>query len=127
MKKLLTAGLLSGILAVGFAGAIHAGDKHAGHKHAEVKKECDKGAKDAQARASYCEVKCSSAKVEVTNTDDGVVVKMTASTPEDVKKIQECWANRAACKAARSEGSEKAAAACGSTKKGGTCPSTKTE
>lgn len=126
MKKSLATAVLGGILAVGFAGAIHAGDKHAGHKHAEVKKECGKSAADAQACVRKCEVMCN-ATVEVTNTDNGVVVKMTATTPEDVKKIQECWANRAACKADRSDASEKAPAACGSTKKGGTCPSIKAE
>ena len=121
MKRLLATGLLSGILAAGFAGSIHAGDNHAGHKHAEMKQECGKGAEAAQADVSACKVACN-ATVEVTNTDNGVVVKMTAATPEDVKKIQECWANRAACKAARSDASEKAPATCGSTKKGGTCP-----
>ena len=142
MKKQLAAGLLSGILAMAFAVAIHAGEK----------KGCDKSAGGDQAWARKCKVKCN-ANVEVTNTDDGVVVKMTATDPEDVKKIQECWAKRAASKAARSDGSEKAAAAClcggcaktakpepekvtkteqtpaacGSTKKGGTCPSRKAE
>jgi len=115
MKKLLAAGLLSGILAMGFAIAIHAGEN-----------KCGKGSGDAQACASSCKVACN-ATVEVTNTDNGVVVKMTAANPEDVKKIQECWANRADCKAARSAGSEKAPATCGSKKKGGTCPSMKAE
>ncbi len=124
MKKLLATGLLSGILAVAFAGAIHAGDKHAGHKHAEVKKECGKSAADAQACVRKCEVMCN-ATVEVTNTDNGVVVKMTAATPEDVKRIQECWAKRAACKATRSQGIEKAAATSESGTKCGGCPSTK--
>ena len=68
-----------------------------------------------------------SANVEVTNTDNGVVVKMTATDPEDVKKIQECWAKRAACKAARSDGGEKASATCDSKKKSGICPSRKAE
>ena len=108
MKKLLGRGLLGGILAAGFAVAIHAGEK----------KECGKGVGAAQACVNYCKVTCSTANVEVTNTDNGVVIKMTATNPEDIKKIQECWANRAACKAARSAGSEK---------KGGTCPSMKAE
>jgi len=112
MKKLLATGLLSGILAVGFALAIHA----------EEKKECDKSAAARQACVNCCKETCSTASVEVNNTDNGVVVKMTAANPEDVKKIQECWANRAACKAARSAGIEKAPATCASTKKGGTCP-----
>ena len=127
MNKLLATGLISGIIAAGFAGSIHAGGKHAGHKHAEVKKECGKSAVDAQACMNYCKETCSTATVEVTNTDNVVVVKMTATTPEDVKKIQECWAKRAACKAARSAGSEKAPATCGSIKKGGTCPIKKAE
>ena len=117
MKKLLTTGLLSGILAVAFAVAIHAGEK----------KQCGRSAPETQACVNYCKVMCSTAKVEVTNTENGVVVKMTAAKPEDVKKIQECWANRAACKATRSAGGEKAPATCGSTKKGGTCPSVKAE
>ena len=85
MKKRLAAELLSGILAVAFALVLHA----------EEKKECGKSAGDAQACVRYCKVMCN-ANVEVTNTDNGVVVKMTAANPEDVKKIQECWANRAA-------------------------------
>jgi len=44
-----------------------------------------------------------------------------------MRKIQECWANRAARKATRSAESEKAPATCGSTKKVGTCPSMKAE
>ena len=113
MKKLLATGLLSGILAVGFAIAVHAEEK-----------KCGKSAADARADVSTCKVACN-ATVEVTNTDDGVVVKMTAATPENVKKIQECWAKRAACRAARSDGSEKAAAASGSSTKCGGCPSMK--
>ena len=126
MKKLLATGLLSGILAVGFAGAIHAGGNHAGHKHAEVKKECGKSAEAAQACVRKCEVRCN-ATVEVTNTDNGVVIKMTAANPEDVKKIQECWAKRAACKAAITDGSEKAPATSGGSTKCGGCPSMKAE
>ncbi len=116
MKKRLATGLLSGILAVAFALAIHAGEK----------KECSKSAGDAKASVRYCKV-MRNATVEVTNTDNGVVVKMTAAKPEDVKKIQECWAKKAACKAARSAGAEKASDTCESKKKSGTCPSTKAE
>jgi len=126
MKKLLTTGILSAILAAGFAGAIHAAGDHAGHKHAHEKQECGKSAEAAQACVRKCEVMCN-ATVEVTNTDNGVVVKVTASNPEDVKKIQECWAKRSACKAARGEVTKKAPATCGSTKKVGTCPSMKAE
>ena len=101
---------------VAFALAIHAGEKKA----------CGRDARDAQACVRHCKVMCN-ATAEVTNTDNGVVVKVTAANPEDVKKIQECWANRAACKAARGAGSEKAPATCGSKKKGGGCPSMKAE
>jgi len=110
MKKLLAAGLLGGIVALGFALVIHA----------EEKKTCGQSAGDAQACVRYCKVMCN-ATVEVTNTSDGVVVKMTAAEPEEVKKIQECWANRAACKAARSAATETAPATCRSRKKGGCC------
>ena len=99
MCKQLTIGLLCGVLSVAFTLALHAG-------------ECDGRKKDIQACVRDCKV-MKDAKIEVTNTDNGVVVKMTATNPEDVKKIQECWANIAACKAARGDGSEKAPAARG--------------
>lgn len=115
MNRVFATGLLTGILAVGLAIAVHAEEK-----------KCGKSAEAAQACVRKCKVMCN-ATVEVTNTDSGVVVKVTASNPDDVKKIQECWAKRAACKASRIAASEKAPAACGSTKKGGTCPGMKAE
>jgi len=100
-EKLLTTGVLSGILVAAFAVAIHAEEK-----------KCGKSAEAGKACVNYCKETCRTATVEVTNTENGVVIKMTATNPDDVKKIQECWANREACRAARGDSSEKAATTC---------------
>lgn len=115
MNKRLRIGMLSAILAVTFAVAVQA----------EEKKECGTSTPATQACMNRDKAMCSTAKIEVTNTEDGVIVKIATANPEHVKKIQTCWANKTACKATRSTANKKAQAACGSTKKDRPCPSVK--
>ena len=39
------------------------------------------------------------AKIEVTNTDNGIIVKVTSDNPKVVKQIQERWAKCTECHA----------------------------
>lgn len=117
MKKILVSGLLLMVLSAASVLMVYAGSE----------KKCggDKRLSDSCER--YCEL-TKDAKTEVTNIDNGVIVKIMSDNPEVVKLIQECWANSAARKVARNAGSEKTPAACGSKKKkGGTCPGMKAE
>ncbi len=117
MKKVLVSGLLLVALSAACVFMVYAGSEE----------KCGADKKLSRSRERYCKL-MKDAKTEVTNTDNGVIVKVTSDDPEVVKLIQECWANRTACKAARSAGSEKTPAICGSKKKnGGTCPSMKAE
>ena len=83
MKKVLVSGLLLVVLSVASVLMVYAGSE----------KKCGSGKKLSDSRERYCEL-MKDAKTEVTNTDNGVMVKVTSDDPEVVKLIQECWAKK---------------------------------
>lgn len=83
MKKVLVSGLLLVALSAASVLMVYAGSE----------KRCGSDKKLSSSRERYCEL-MKDAKTEVTNTDNGVIVKVTSDDPEVVKLIQECWAKK---------------------------------
>ncbi len=83
MKKLLVSGLLLEALSAASVLMVYACPE----------KKCGSDKKLSPARERYCEL-MKGAKAEVTNSDNGVIVKVTSDDPEVVKLIQECWAKK---------------------------------
>ncbi len=81
MKKVLASGLILVVLSVALAFTLHAG----------AEKKCEFTKEQSHPYKGYWKA-MKDAKIEVTNTDNGVIVKVTSDNPEAVKLIQECWA-----------------------------------
>lgn len=81
MKKVLMSGVILVALFVAFVFTLHAGEE----------KKCKLTKEQSHSGKGYWKV-MKDAKVEIANTDNGVIVKITSDNPETVKLIQECWA-----------------------------------
>ncbi len=103
MKKVLVAGLLLVALSAAFVLMVHG----------ESGEKCGSDKKLSDSPERYCEL-MKGAKTEVTNTDNGVIVKVTSDDPEVVKLIQECWAKKqkGLCAISRSATPEEGAPKC---------------
>ncbi len=87
MKRMVMLGFMAAALSVGLVFSLQAGEG----------KTCSgSGSKKQGARGKGgCEA-MKAAKVEVTNTESGVIVDITSDAPAVVKLIQDCWAGRSA-------------------------------
>ncbi len=113
MKKVLVSGLLLVVLSATSVLMVYAGSR----------KKCSSDKKLSYSRERYCKP-IKDAKTEVTNTDNGVIVKVTSNDPKVVKLIQECWAKKqkGRCAVSRSATPEEGSPKCKTELKSKKCP-----
>ncbi len=93
---------------------------NAGARAQEPTASCPAGTQGKSKCGQACKL-MRDAAIEVTNTKDGVIVKITSKDAEAVKKIQACWAGKAAKMAAANAGETAKPKKCGSKSACGGC------